>query len=277
LFFITREVTMPKKNLFILPLLAYLTIAVVQAQPAPNPLTSLERIDPAYAHAVLHFAGQCGIEPNPKLFSAISTDAHFIAVKKAYEAIGSQAPMVRLPNALPDFCKRIEASGGAAASNAPARPAPRLMPSSPEMMLQMALTGQGMLVGAPGAPSPAVAPSERKAVPANYNPARREIKGINDWSGYMVGTPSGDGLFDKVEIGMSSREVWDRIGMPNDSSMHATGKNWIPYFAGSGKTESWYYYKGTGRLLLASDGGQSGGRFYVIAIEHDAEERGYKP
>jgi hypothetical protein len=75
---------------------------------------------------------------------------------------------------------------------------------------------------------------------------------------------------------MSNREVMDLAGPPTDQGMHTTGKAWIPYFGGAGKMESWMHYKGVGRILLSQDGGGNAGRFYVIGIEHDANESGYK-
>lgn len=103
---------------------------------------------------------------------------------------------------------------------------------------------------------------------------RREVKGINDWSGYIQGTPAAKSKFAKLTIGMGRREVMDLAGAPTDQSAHVTGKAWIPFYYGSGRFETMLYYKGVGRLLFAGNAGfttDSG----LIGIEHDTTERGY--
>lgn len=104
---------------------------------------------------------------------------------------------------------------------------------------------------------------------------RKEVKGINDWTGYVQGTPARNSKFTKLKIGMGEREVIDLIGTPTDQSMHMTGKAWIPFYVGSGKREVWFHYKGVGRLLFADNAGFTTDTG-LIGIEHDASERGYK-
>lgn len=112
------------------------------------------------------------------------------------------------------------------------------------------------------------------AAAAQGSAARREVKGINDWSGYIEGIPAPGSKFGKLQIGMGQKEVTDLVGTPNDQQAHVTGKAWIPFYFGSGKFETYLYYKGQGRLLFAGNAGFSTGSA-LIGIENDAAERGY--
>jgi hypothetical protein len=114
------------KTLPIFALALSLSSAFAQSQ---HPLVALERIDASYAHTVLHFAGQCGLDPDPQLFRGVSTEPHFIAVKKIYEALANQkspGTTIRLPNVVvvPDFCKQVLASANTGSSSATAQAAP---------------------------------------------------------------------------------------------------------------------------------------------------------
>lgn len=122
-------------------------------------------------------------------------------------------------------------------------------------------------------PAPAVA-DKPTAAAAQAGAARREVKGINDWSGYIEGAPAPGSKFGKLQIGMGQKEVTDLVGTPNDQQAHVTGKAWIPFYFGSGKYETYLYYKGQGRLLFAGNAGFSTGSA-LIGIENDAGERGY--
>ena len=129
------------------------------------------------------------------------------------------------------------------------------------------------------APSQAAAPTTatapvRTAVPA-VDPAKREVKGVNDWTGYIQGTPAPGTKFSALKIGMGQKEVMDIAGPPTDQQSNVTGKAFIPFYMGAGRYETWLHYKGMGRLLFAGNGGMSTGTG-LIGIEHDASERGYK-
>ncbi|GAB3542401.1 hypothetical protein GCM10027343_14310 [Noviherbaspirillum agri] len=119
------------------------------------------------------------------------------------------------------------------------------------------------------------APDSKEQAPGQANANRKEVKGINDWTGYVQGTPVRNSKFGKLKIGMGEKEVIDLIGAPTDQSMHMTGKAWIPFYVGSGKREVWFHYKGVGRLLFADNAGFTTDTG-LIGIEHDASERGYK-
>ena len=72
---------------------------------------------------------------------------------------------------------------------------------------------------------------------------------------------------------MGSTQVQDLIGQPSDMKIGATGKNWIPFYFGSDRVRTVFYYKGEGRILFSSGLG-SGDK--VIEIEHDPSEDGYR-
>lgn len=127
---------------------------------------------------------------------------------------------------------------------------------------------------APVVVAPAPAAPAQTAAPAGSS-AKREVKGINDWTGYVQGTPASNSKFANLKIGMGQREAMDIAGPPTDTGSHVTGKAFIPFYMGSGSVETWLHYKGVGRLLFASNGGFSS-TTGLIGIEHDASERGYK-
>ncbi len=103
---------------------------------------------------------------------------------------------------------------------------------------------------------------------------KREVIGRNDWSGYIQGQPTPDSKFKKLEIGMGSKEVMDLLGPPTDQSVNVTGKIYIPFYHGSGKMETWFYYKNVGRLLFASQANSA--NMFLIGIEYDVNEDGYQ-
>lgn len=129
------------------------------------------------------------------------------------------------------------------------------------------------------APCPAAANASQAAEKASAaapgaSSGRREVKGINDWTGYIEGEPAPGSKFNRLQIGMSNKQVTDLIGPPTDQQAHITGKAWIPFYYGAGKHEMLFYYKGMGRLLFAGGAGYSTG-VSLIGIEHDAKEGGY--
>lgn len=111
------------------------------------------------------------------------------------------------------------------------------------------------------------------------NGKTREVKGINDWSGQIIGTPV-KGKFSGLKIGMGVNEVISVAGAPTDTRSHITGKAWIPFYFGSGRYETVFYYKGVGRLTFSGGAGAysigvndgSG----LTVIEYDKAERGFQ-
>lgn len=78
-----------------------------------------------------------------------------------------------------------------------------------------------------------------------------------------------DSLFSKIQIAMGHKQVTDLIGHPSDYQMGSTGKTWIPFYFGSDRVRTVYYYKGEGRLFFSGSG-------RVIKIDYDSSEDGYK-
>lgn len=114
--------------------------------------------------------------------------------------------------------------------------------------------------------------ASEKNKPAESN--RKEVKGINDWTGYIEGKPVKNSKFTKLKIGMNQKEVVDLIGAPTDQSGHVTGKAFIPFYHGSGKYEIVLYYKNHGRLYFAGGAGYSS-TVGLVGIQHDGSEKGY--
>lgn len=114
---------------------------------------------------------------------------------------------------------------------------------------------------------------------ATSNGKTQEVKGINDWTGQIIGTPV-NGKFSGLKIGMGVNEVISVAGAPTDTRSHITGKAWIPFYFGSGRYETVFYYKGVGRLTFSGGAGAysvgvndgSG----LTVIEYDKAERGFQ-
>lgn len=103
----------------------------------------------------------------------------------------------------------------------------------------------------------------------------QEVKGINDWTGQIVGTPIANSKFSRLKIGMGMNEVTSIAGQPTDTGTHMTGKAWIPFYMGAGRHETIYYYKGLGRLTFSGGGGVSSNSGLTV-IEYDKSERGFQ-
>lgn len=102
----------------------------------------------------------------------------------------------------------------------------------------------------------------------------RKVKGRGDWEGYISGEPWKGAKFNRLEVGMSYRQVLNLIGPPTDQYSHVTGKAWIPFYFGSGRYEHKLLYKGQGRLVFAGDAGFSSNA-HLIGIEFNRNESGY--
>ncbi len=228
--------------------------------------STLYEQNPEVAKKVVTTAALCGFPVTPDTAMKLLTNDEFTRLGNSATEVSAK-------------CNSLLAAAGTSPKNSP-RSNNKI---APETALMQALSGLQMGGMANGG-SPTDAPRRATtttapvvyATPTSPNGEKREVEGANGWSGYVVGVPSGDALFAPLKIGMGNREVMDLIGPPTDQGMHVTGKAWIPYFGGAGKTESWMHYKGVGRLLLSQDGGANAGRFYLIGIEHDAKESGYQ-
>lgn len=104
----------------------------------------------------------------------------------------------------------------------------------------------------------------------------RKVKGLGDWEGEITGNPAANSRFNKLQIGMSMRQVIDLAGQPTDQGAYITGKAWIPFYFGSDRHRFEMVYKGQGRLIFAggSLGDFSGGN--LIWIIHNGTESGYR-
>ena len=56
------------------------------------------------------------------------------------------------------------------------------------------------------------------------------------------------GSFSTIQRGMSSSEVRSILGEPNDVTRRVTKKAFNPFYFGSDRFRSTYYYKGQGRI-----------------------------
>ncbi|HZW13990.1 MAG TPA: hypothetical protein VFF81_12475 [Noviherbaspirillum sp.] len=197
--------------------------------------------------------------------------------QSAAEPTATTAPAASTTQAAPAGTAAAPASTGADAPCTPAASA-KASTTGKTKSAKKTSTSKSKSAAAPCAPAAnstnaAADNKDQSASSANAN--RKEVKGINDWTGYVQGTPARNSKFAKLKIGMGEKEVIDLIGAPTDQSMHMTGKAWIPFYVGSGKREVWFHYKGVGRLLFADNAGFTTDTG-LIGIEHDASERGYK-
>lgn len=103
---------------------------------------------------------------------------------------------------------------------------------------------------------------------------KKEVSGINGWSGYVQGKPADNSKFETLKMGMTDWQVIGLVGAPTDQSSYPTGKAFIPFYYGSGQFETMFFYKGMGRLLFSHANQYSRDRM-LIGIEHDAAERGH--
>ena len=124
-----------------------------------------------------------------------------------------------------------------------------------------------------GAPAPApAAPAAAKAAPTSNAPSR-EVTGLDGWTGTITGSARAGSRFERLQIGMERSEVVRIAGRPTSEFSHITGKAFIPYFYGSGGAEIKMAYSGLGRLILSKSARYSG-NYHLIAIEHNAAEKG---
>ena len=82
----------------------------------------------------------------------------------------------------------------------------------------------------------------------------RMVKGINNYEGEITGNFVHGSKFEKLQIGMSMKQVQDIVGEPTDQGGYITGKAWIPFYFGSDTTRFEWTYKGKGRLIFAGGG-----------------------
>lgn len=107
----------------------------------------------------------------------------------------------------------------------------------------------------------------------------REVKGRKGVEGEIVGTPIPGSIFEKLEIGMSQKQVEDIVGSKRqdgaECGSYMTGKSFIPFHFGGDKVRQECAYKGLGRLVFTNQS-DFDGRAVLIKIEFDASEDGYR-
>lgn len=104
----------------------------------------------------------------------------------------------------------------------------------------------------------------------------QKVKGVGDWNGEITGRPAANSKFNKLQIGMSAKQVTDLAGEPSDQGRYLTGKAFIPWYFGSDKYRHEMVYKGTGRLIFASPAGFDFSTSNLVWIIHNANEGGYR-
>lgn len=105
----------------------------------------------------------------------------------------------------------------------------------------------------------------------------QKVKGMDDWEGEITGKPAPGSKFTQLKIGMSSAQVLNIMGQPNDQGAHITGKAFIPFYFGSDRYRYEIVYKGVGRLLFAGGGGWGwDSSQHLIWIIHSAAETGVR-
>jgi hypothetical protein len=104
----------------------------------------------------------------------------------------------------------------------------------------------------------------------------KNIKGINDYEGEIVGNPVAGCKFTELQIGMGMKQATDLLGPPTDQGAYITGKAFIPFYFGSDRHRYELLYKGCGRLIFAggSFGNFNGGN--LVWVIHSASEQGYR-
>jgi hypothetical protein len=78
----------------------------------------------------------------------------------------------------------------------------------------------------------------------------------------------------KIHLGMSKKQVKERIGAPSGESAHLTWKAFIPFYFGNDAHRTSYSYKDMGRVVFADGNVFGGGGTEVIRVEDDPGESG---
>ena len=105
-------------------------------------------------------------------------------------------------------------------------------------------------------------------------PGETTVIGLNDTRGEIVGTIRPGSKFARIRIGMGLKQVQDIIGVPDDHSIHITGKAFIPFYFGGDTHMVELFYKGEGQLSFAPTALGSGVDT-LVRIINDPSESGY--
>jgi len=85
----------------------------------------------------------------------------------------------------------------------------------------------------------------------------------------QIGTPTQDGKFGKLRIGMTLSQVSGLIGGGDNQNHYPTGKGWIPFYFGSDTQRIEILYRGEGCLVFTGGNQFGGGSNELIRIEND--------
>lgn len=81
--------------------------------------------------------------------------------------------------------------------------------------------------------------------------------------------------FSKIKIGMSMNQVNQLIGMPSNKSSYPTINTFIPFYFGSDRIRTKYYYEGEGEIIFKDgDGLGFGGNKKVYSITYSPDKNG---
>jgi hypothetical protein len=115
------------------------------------------------------------------------------------------------------------------------------------------------------APAPAATPTSANTP---FGPARLVKSRDGKFDGEIVGTPSRNSKFARLQIGMQMDEVTSLIGGPDNMIRHETGKRWIPFYFGNDARRMQVLYKGEGCLIFTGGGAfSSGGDLIQIHVD----------
>jgi hypothetical protein len=94
--------------------------------------------------------------------------------------------------------------------------------------------------------------------------------------GQIIGSPTQDGKFGKLKIGMTLSEVSALIGGGDDQNHYPTGKGWIPFYFGSDTQRIEILYRGEGCLVFTGGNQFGGGSNELIRVENDPKGSCFK-
>jgi hypothetical protein len=97
-------------------------------------------------------------------------------------------------------------------------------------------------------------------------PAEAEAAAVNT---APAGTP-----MSKIKVGMTTQEVMNILGAPQDQAAYSTGKAWIPFYFGDDVRRTALFYKGQGRVMVSGGNVFGGGGGNVVSVEYDPNEPG---
>ncbi|MDQ2927364.1 MAG: hypothetical protein M3R22_04230 [Pseudomonadota bacterium] len=124
---------------------------------------------------------------------------------------------------------------------------------------------QGAPTNNASAPPAAIAAAAPPAFD-DYGPMQKVKSPDGKTDGEVIGSVAAGSKFSKLQIGMQMNEVLSRIGGPDGTSSHETGKRWIPFYFGGDARRVEVLYKGEGCLTYTGGNAWGGGDNQLIRI-----------